>query len=65
MQWFRNLFGILSSVERKKIKLELIQDKAFKAQRNGNLSLAGKYLLEAEVLETEIIEEMEKKNENR
>tara|TARA_E500000331_G_C17170362_1_gene675800 strand:- start:727 stop:909 length:183 start_codon:yes stop_codon:yes gene_type:complete len=60
MKWFRNLFGILNSLERKKRKLELIQKKAFEAQRNGNLTLAGKYFLEAEVLETEIVEEMEK-----
>ena len=65
MNWFRKMFGILSSLERKKLKLELVQKKAFEAQRNGNLTLAGKYLLEAEALETEIVEEMEKENATR
>ena len=65
MNWFRKMFGILSSLEKKKLKLELVQKKAFEAQRNGNLTLAGKYLLEAEVLETEIVEETEKENATR
>ena len=65
MNWFRKMFGMLSSLERKKLKLELVQKKAFEAQRNGNLTLAGKYLLEAEVLETEIVEELEKENATR
>ena len=65
MNWFRKMFGMFSSLERKKLKLELAQKKAFEAQRNGNLTLAGKYLLEAEVLETEIVEELEKENATR
>ena len=57
MRWLLNLLGFKSPIERKKIKLELLREKAFVAQRNGNLRLSGKYLIEAESLETEIFEE--------
>ncbi len=66
MNWFLKLLGFKGSLHRKKLKLELIQKKAFDAQRNGNLRLAGKYFLEAELLETEIVDlQLEKKNENK
>ena len=55
IKWFANLFAT-SKIDKKKKKLASLQRKAFEAQRNGNLSLSGKYLLEAEILETEIIE---------
>ncbi len=59
MKWIRKLFGIKASLARKQAKLKSIRDKAFQAQRNGNLSLAGKYYHEAEMLETEIAEILE------
>ncbi len=57
MNWILKLFGISNKKDAKKRKLDSLHQKAFEAQRNGNLSLAGKYLLEAEALETEIINE--------
>ena len=56
MEWFRKLFGLKSPLAKKQAKLKKLQEKAFQAQRNGNLSLAGKYYHEAEILETEIVE---------
>ena len=64
MKWFLSLLG-LSSLDRKRNKLKALREKAFAAQRNGNLRLAGKYLNEAEFLETEIFREGEKNNEKR
>ena len=55
MQWILELLGLKSSTGRQKQKLEQLRQKAFEAQRNGNLRLAGKYLAEAEVLETQIL----------
>ena len=60
MKWIRKLFGIKSPLARKQIKLKSLRDNAFQAQRNGNLSLAGKYYHEAEMLETEIAAILEK-----
>ena len=57
MRWLLNLLGFKGSIERKKLKLTILQQKAFEAQRSGDLRAAGKYLIEAESLETEIFEE--------
>jgi len=57
MNWLLELLGLKTSIKKKQRKLALLREKAFQAQRNGNLSLAGKYSLEAEFLETEIFEE--------
>ncbi len=56
MQWLKRIFGIKTPVERKQQQLAVIQEKAFQAQRNGDLRLAGKYFYEAEAIETEIVE---------
>ena len=56
MKWLLNLLGFKGSIERKKLKLTMLQQKAFEAQRNGDLRTAGKYLSEAEELETEIVD---------
>ena len=61
MKWFFRLLGIKGSIERKKKKLVQLQEKAFNAQRNGDLRSAGKYLLEAEALETQIVDEQNSK----
>ncbi len=63
MNWVLKILGFKSEIEKKKEKLSKLQKKAFDAQRNGNLRLAGQYLSEAEKLETEIIDE--KENEKR
>ena len=57
MKWLLELLGFKGSIERKKVKLKMFHEKAFQAQRNGDLRLAGEYLLKAEILETEIIDE--------
>lgn len=58
MQWLKRLLGIKSPIEKKKDQLSKLQEKAFQAQRNGDLRLSGKYHHEAEVLETEIVNMM-------
>tara|TARA_E500000331_G_C17252207_1_gene711660 strand:- start:1950 stop:2141 length:192 start_codon:yes stop_codon:yes gene_type:complete len=63
MKWLLKLLGFQGSIGRKKTKLKLLHEKAFQAQRNGDLRLSGQYLMEAEKLETEIIDE--EKNEAR
>ena len=57
MRWLLNLLGFKGEIERKKLKVELLRKKAFDAQRNGNLRLSGKYHLEAEDLENQILED--------
>lgn len=59
MKWIKRMLGILDPLERKKAELADLQEKAFNAQRNGDLRLAGKYLLEADRLENEILDLME------
>jgi hypothetical protein len=56
INWLKKILGIKTPLERKRHAIAVLQEKAFKAQRNGDLSLAGVYLLEAEILETEIFE---------
>ena len=63
MNWILKFLGFKSEIEKKKEKLSKLQKKAFEAQRNGNLRLAGQYLSEAEKLETEIVDGSE--NEKR
>jgi len=55
MHWIKKLFGFKTPLEKKQSRLSTLQEKAFQAQRNGDLRLAGKYYHEAEVLETEIV----------
>jgi len=62
MNWIRKLFGLKTSLEKKQDKLAALRESAFDAQRRGKLSLAGKYLHEAEILETEIVKELEETN---
>tara|TARA_B100000282_G_C31566063_1_gene414410 strand:+ start:288 stop:488 length:201 start_codon:yes stop_codon:yes gene_type:complete len=62
MKWILKLFGMKTSLEKKQDKLAALRKSAFDAQRKGKLSLAGKYLHEAEMLETEIADEMEVDN---
>ena len=57
MQWLLKILGIKSAIEKKEDQLARLREKAFQAQRNGDLSLSGKYLIEAEKLETEILNE--------
>ena len=63
MQWLLRLLGFSSPIDKKIKRLQSLQNKASEAQRNGNLRLAGKYLLEAEVLEKEILQAQNQKGE--
>ena len=63
MQWLLRLLGFSSPIDKNIKRLQSLQNKAFEAQRNGNLRLAGKYLLEAEVLEKEILQAQNQKGE--
>tara|TARA_B100000900_G_C20479856_1_gene674982 strand:- start:749 stop:946 length:198 start_codon:yes stop_codon:yes gene_type:complete len=65
VKWLFNILGIKSELEKKKSRLADLQRKAFEAQRNGDLRTAGKYLSEAEQLETEIVDETRGDNESR
>ena len=57
MKWILSILGIKTGIEKKEQELVRLREKAFQAQRNGDLRLSGKYLLEAEKLETEILNE--------
>lgn len=57
MKWLLKILGIKSAIEKKEDQLVRLRDKAFQAQRNGDFRLAGKYLVEVEKLETEILNE--------
>ena len=55
MKWFLNIF-FTSEIDKKRKKVAELQKKAFDEQRNGNLSLSGKYQMEAQKIEDEILE---------
>lgn len=57
MQWLLKILGIKNDIEKREEELTRLREKAFQAQRNGDFRLAGKYLIEAEKLETEILNE--------
>ena len=50
IEWIKRILGIKSAQERKQEKIMRLHTKAFNAQRNGDLSLAGKYQKEADEL---------------
>jgi len=60
MSWIKRLFGWKTSEEREldrlRKKCEKLQKKAFDAQRNGNLRLAGEYQQQARELEDRIVD---------
>jgi len=55
MSWFKRLFGFLDPKKKLEKKLSKLHQQSFNAQRKGDLSLAGKYQLEAEKVMDEII----------
>lgn len=60
MNWLKKLLGIKSPKEKKLDEIDRLQKLAFDAQRNGDLSLSGMYLLEVEKLYDEIQDMKEK-----
>ena len=57
IEWIKKVFGIKSDLERKQEQIRKLHAKAFDAQRNGDLSLAGKYQQEANVIADSIRED--------
>ena len=54
MEWIRKLFGLQTPLEKKKKEHADVMNKAFIAQRNGDLSKAGEYLKIAEAPPTQV-----------
>lgn len=48
IEWIKQLLGFKSETEKKQDQIKKLHGKAFKAQRNGDLSLAGDYQKQAE-----------------
>lgn len=48
--WWKKLLGIKTPKQKKLDEIDRLQKLAFDAQRNGDLSLSGMYLLEVEKL---------------
>ena len=48
IDWIKQLFGFKSDLEKKQDQIRKLEEKAFQAQRNGDLSLAGDYQKQAE-----------------
>ena len=48
IEWIKQLLGFKSETEKKQDQIKKLHEKAFKAQRNGDLSLAGDYQKQAE-----------------
>ena len=56
MSWWKKLLGIKTPIEKKLDEIDRLQKLAFDAQRNGDLTLSGAYLLEVEALYDDIQE---------
>tara|TARA_A100001011_G_scaffold268834_2_gene277969 strand:+ start:393 stop:587 length:195 start_codon:yes stop_codon:yes gene_type:complete len=56
ISWIKNLLGLNTPIEKKKIELSSIRHQAFYATRNGNLRKAGELSKRAEEIEDEIVE---------
>ena len=61
MSWWKKLLGIKTPIEKKLDEIDRLQKLAFDAQRNGDLSLSGAYLLEVEAMYDDI-QELKAKN---
>ena len=60
MLLLKKIFGLLTPLEKKRYRLRQLRQKAEKADRAGNTRLAGKIYHDIEMLETEIVETMNK-----
>lgn len=47
IEWIKQLLGLKSDLEKKQDQIRKLEEKAFQAQRNGDLSLAGDYQKQA------------------
>ena len=55
IEWIKQLFGFKTELEKKLEKIKKLEEKAFQAQRNGDLSLAGKYQKQSEEISDSIL----------
>jgi hypothetical protein len=58
IEWIKQLLGLKSDLEKKQDQIRKLEEKAFQAQRNGDLSLAGEYQQQAK----KIAESIEQSN---
>ena len=64
MTWWKRLLGFSSPKQKLEKKLKKLHQQSFNAQRKGDLSLAGKYQLEAEkVMDAIVALELEVEND--
>ena len=61
IRWLKNLLGLNTHLEKKKIELSSLRHEAFYATRNGDLRKAGLLSKKAEKVEDEIIKIIEGK----
>jgi len=54
IDWIKQLFGFKSELERKQEQIRKLHEKAFQAQRKGDLSLVGDYQKQAAEIEDSI-----------
>lgn len=54
IEWIKNILGFKSELEKKQDQIKKLHEKAFIAQRKGDLSLAGDYQKQAEEIEDSI-----------
>ena len=53
--WIKQLLGFKTDLEKKLEKIRKLEEKAFQAQRNGDLSLAGEYQKQSEAISDSIL----------
>ena len=56
IEWIKQLLGFKSEKEKKQDQIRKLEEKAFQAQRRGDLSLAGDYQKQAEAIADSINE---------
>ena len=55
IEWIKQLLGFKTELEKKLEKIKKLEEKAFQAQRNGDLSLAGEYQKQSEEISDSIL----------
>ena len=50
IEWIKQFLGLKSELEKKQDQIRRLQERAFEAQRNGDLSLAGDYQKQADAI---------------
>ena len=54
LEWIKQFLGFKSELEKKQEQIKKLHEKAFHAQRKGDLSLAGEYQKQAEAISDSI-----------